>query len=102
MSSTVETATEIRPFQIEIPEEQLDDLRRRIAATRLPSKELVTDRSQGVQLATIQELARYWASGYDWRACEARLNAFPQFTTEIDGWRSTSCASSRGTSTRCR
>jgi pimeloyl-ACP methyl ester carboxylesterase len=85
MSSTVDTPTEIRPFQIEIPEEQLDDLRRRIAAARLPSKELVTDRSQGVQLATIQELARYWANGYDWRACEARLNTLPQFKTEIDG-----------------
>jgi pimeloyl-ACP methyl ester carboxylesterase len=85
MSSTIKTAAEIRPFQIEIPEEQLDDLRRRIAATRLPSKELVADRSQGVQLGTIQELARYWASGYDWRACEARLNAVPQFKTEIDG-----------------
>ena len=85
MSGTVEATAEIRPFQVEIPEQQLDDLRRRIAATRLPSKELVTDRSQGVQLATIQELARYWASGYDWRACEARLNALPQFKTEIDG-----------------
>jgi pimeloyl-ACP methyl ester carboxylesterase len=85
MSGTVETVTEIRPFQIEIPEEQLEDLRRRIAATRLPSKELVRDRSQGVQLATIQELARYWTTDYDWRACEARLNALPQFVTEIDG-----------------
>ena len=84
MSST-ETATEIRPFHIEIPEEQIDDLRRRIAATRLPSKELVEDRSQGVQLATIQELARHWATGYDWRKAEAKLNALPQFTTEIDG-----------------
>src|ERR671911_2698426 len=85
MSTTVDTATEIRSFQIEIPEEQIDDLRRRIAATRLPSKELVEDRSQGVQLATIQELARYWATDYDWRKAEARLNALPQFTTEIDG-----------------
>jgi pimeloyl-ACP methyl ester carboxylesterase len=85
MSGTVETVTEIRPFRIEIPEEQLEDLRRRIAATRLPSKELVRDRSQGVQLATIQELARYWTTDYDWRACEARLNALPQFVTEIDG-----------------
>jgi len=85
MSGTVETAAEIRPFQIEIPEEQLEDLRRRIAATRLPSKELVRDRSQGVQLATIQELARYWTTDYDWRACEARLNALPQYVTEIDG-----------------
>jgi pimeloyl-ACP methyl ester carboxylesterase len=78
-------ATAIRPFRIEIPEEELADLQRRIAATRWPTKELVTDRSQGVQLATIQELARYWTTDYDWRACEARLNALPQFTTEIDG-----------------
>ena len=85
MSTTVETATEIRPFHVEIPEEQLDDLRRRIAATRWPSKELVDDRSQGVQLATMQELARYWATDYDWRKAEAKLNALPQFTTEIDG-----------------
>jgi pimeloyl-ACP methyl ester carboxylesterase len=85
MSSTVETATEIRPFHFEIPEEQMDDLRRRIAATRWPSKELVADRSQGVQLATLQELARYWATDYDWRKAEAKLNALPQFTTEIDG-----------------
>jgi pimeloyl-ACP methyl ester carboxylesterase len=68
-----------------VPEEDLADLRRRIAANRWPSKELVKDRSQGVQLATIQELARYWAAGYDWRRFEARLNAVPQFTTEIDG-----------------
>jgi pimeloyl-ACP methyl ester carboxylesterase len=85
MTSTVETATEIRPFHFEFPEEQLDDLRRRIAATRWPSKELVPDRSQGVQLATLQELARYWATDYDWRKAEAKLNALPQFTTEIDG-----------------
>ena len=79
------TTTEIRSFQIEIPEEQIDDLRRRIAATRWPTKELVPDRSQGVQLATLRELARYWTTEYDWRTCEARLNALPQFTTEIDG-----------------
>ena len=85
MSSTVETATEIQPFHFEIPEEQIDDLRRRIEATRLPSRELVEDRSQGVQLATIEELARYWATDYDWRKAEAKLNALPQFTTEIDG-----------------
>jgi pimeloyl-ACP methyl ester carboxylesterase len=85
MSSTVETATEIRTFQVEIPDEQLDDLRRRIAATRWPSKELVPDRSQGVQLATMQQLARYWTTDYDWRKAEAKLNALPQFTTEIDG-----------------
>jgi pimeloyl-ACP methyl ester carboxylesterase len=77
--------TSIRPFRVDIPQEALDDLRRRIAATRWPSKELVADRSQGVQLATMQELARYWTTDFDWRKCEARLNALPQFTTEIDG-----------------
>ena len=85
MSSTVETATEIQAFHVEIPQERLDDLRRRIAATRWPSKELVPDRSQGVQLAPLQELARYWATDYDWRKAEAKLNALPQFRTEIDG-----------------
>ena len=85
MSTTVGTATEIRPFHVEIPQEQIDDLRRRIEATRWPSKELVADRSQGVQLATLQELASYWTTDYDWRKCEAKLNALPQFTTEIDG-----------------
>ena len=84
MSST-EIATEIRPFHLEIPEEQLDDLRRRIAATRWPTKELVPDRSQGVQLATIRALADYWANEYDFGRVEARLNAVPQFTTQIDG-----------------
>src|SRR5437660_3847782 len=83
--ATVEPATEIRPFQFDIQEEALEDLRRRIEATRLPSKELVEDRSQGVQLATIQELATYWVTDYDLGRVEARLNAFPQFTTEIDG-----------------
>ena len=85
MSSTVQTATDIRPFHIEIPEEELAELHRRIAAARWPSKELVQDRSQGVQLATLQELARYWETDYDWRKAEAKLNALPQFTTEIDG-----------------
>jgi pimeloyl-ACP methyl ester carboxylesterase len=85
MSTTVGTAPEVRSFQIEIPEKQIDDLRRRIAATRWPTKELVGDRSQGVQLATLRELARYWATDYDWRKVEARLNALPQFTTKIDG-----------------
>jgi pimeloyl-ACP methyl ester carboxylesterase len=79
------TATAVRPFTVNFSEDSLADLRRRIAATRLPSKELVADRSQGVQLATIQALARYWTSDYDWRKCEARLNALPQFKTEIDG-----------------
>jgi len=85
MSSTVETATAIRPFEIDVPQEALDDLRRRIAATRWPDKELVADRSQGVQLATMQELARYWLDGYDFGRVQKRLNALPQFTTEIDG-----------------
>jgi pimeloyl-ACP methyl ester carboxylesterase len=85
MSTTVETATEIRPFQVDISDEELAELRRRIAATRWPSKELVADRSQGVQLAALQELARYWTTDYDWRKAEAKLNALPQFTTEIDG-----------------
>jgi pimeloyl-ACP methyl ester carboxylesterase len=75
----------IRPFRVEIPQEAIDDLRRRIEATRWPSTELVPDRSQGVQLATAQALARYWATDYDWRKAEAKLNALPQFTTEIDG-----------------
>jgi pimeloyl-ACP methyl ester carboxylesterase len=77
--------TEIRPFRVDTPDEAITDLRRRIGATRWPTRELVADRSQGVQLATLQELARYWATDYDWRACEAKLNALPQFTTEIDG-----------------
>src|SRR5918996_4323565 len=77
--------TSIRPFQAKVSDEALADLRRRIAATRWPAKELVSDRSQGVQLATLQELARYWTSEYNWHKCEARLNALPQFTTEIDG-----------------
>jgi pimeloyl-ACP methyl ester carboxylesterase len=77
--------TEIRPFQVDMPDEAIAELRGRITAARLPSRELVADRSQGVQLATIQELARYWAADYDWRKCEAKLNALPQFTTEIDG-----------------
>ena len=85
MSTTVETATDIRTFTIDIADEQIDDLLRRIVATRWPSKELVDDRSQGVQLATIQELARYWANDYDFGRIEARLNALPQFITEIDG-----------------
>jgi pimeloyl-ACP methyl ester carboxylesterase len=85
MATATETATDIHPFRVEIPEEELAELRRRIEATRWPSQELVADRSQGVQLATLQELVRYWASDYDWRKVEAKLNALPQFTTEIDG-----------------
>ena len=85
MSTSVETAIDVRPFHVEFPEEQLAELRRRITATRWPSKELVADRSQGVQLAMLEALARYWAEEHDWRKAEARLNALPQFRTEIDG-----------------
>jgi pimeloyl-ACP methyl ester carboxylesterase len=84
MSGTMEGAN-IRPFQMEIRKERIEDLRRRIRATRWPTKELVLDRAQGVQLATLQALADYWTSDYDWGRCEARLNALPQFTTQIDG-----------------
>jgi len=85
-----ETATEslppeIRPFHVNVPQAQLDDLHRRIKATQWPERETVADTTQGVQLATMQKLAQYWASEHDWRACEARLNGFPQFLTEIDG-----------------
>jgi pimeloyl-ACP methyl ester carboxylesterase len=83
--TTTESATEIRSFQIDVPEEVLADLRRRIAATRWPERETVTDESQGVQLATMQELVRYWGTEYDFRRFEARLNAVPQFVSEIDG-----------------
>jgi pimeloyl-ACP methyl ester carboxylesterase len=82
---SVMTEASIKPFTVDIPEEALDDLRRRIKATRLPTKELVDDRSQGVQLDTMRALARYWLTDYDWRTLEAKLNALPQFTTEIDG-----------------
>jgi pimeloyl-ACP methyl ester carboxylesterase len=85
LSTAIDKTTDIRTFRIDIADEQIDDLRRRIAATRWPSKELVEDRSQGVQLATTKELARYWTEDYDFGRIEARLNALPQFTTEIDG-----------------
>jgi pimeloyl-ACP methyl ester carboxylesterase len=85
MSSTVGTAAGIRPFQIEVREEQVAELRGRIAAARWPGKELVDDRSQGVQLAMLQALASYWSTEYDFRRIEAELNVLPQFTTEIDG-----------------
>src|ERR687897_1396113 len=85
MSTEIETASELRPFHVEIPEEDLVELRRRISETRWPTKELVEDRSQGVQLATLKALARYWQTDYDWRKVEEKLNALPQFTTEIDG-----------------
>ena len=83
MGSSDDTA--IRPFHFNVSEEELVDLRRRIAATRWPDREAVTDTSQGVQLATMQKLADYWGTDYDWRKCEAKLNALPHFITEIDG-----------------
>jgi pimeloyl-ACP methyl ester carboxylesterase len=85
MAQDTMTHPEVRPFRVDVPEEDLVDLRQRIAATRWPERETVADETQGVQLATIQELARYWASDYDFRRFEARLNALPQFMTEIDG-----------------
>jgi pimeloyl-ACP methyl ester carboxylesterase len=77
--------TEIRPFRVDIPAEEIAELRRRVNAARWPERETVTDDSQGVRLAMMQELARYWGTDYDWRKCEARLNALPNFMTEIDG-----------------
>ncbi|MGO9957915.1 MAG: epoxide hydrolase N-terminal domain-containing protein, partial [Solirubrobacteraceae bacterium] len=88
MSVTTEgsaSATAIRPFTVEFPEAALEDLRARIAATRFPERETVSDRTQGAQLAKVQELVDYWATDYDWRKLEAKLNALPQFITEIDG-----------------
>ncbi len=84
-STAVLDTNVIQPFRVDVPEEQLADLRRRILATNWPEKETVDDASQGVQLAMMQKLARYWATDYDWRKCEARLNSYPQFITEIDG-----------------
>jgi pimeloyl-ACP methyl ester carboxylesterase len=81
----VQQQEHIRPFHVNVPEAELTELRRRINATRWPDRETVTDASQGVQLATMQALASYWATDYDWRMCEAKLNALPQFITEIDG-----------------
>jgi pimeloyl-ACP methyl ester carboxylesterase len=85
MSGIAGNAAEIRPFRVDIPEEDLADLRRRVQATRWPERETVKDQSQGVQLETVQRLAEYWASDYDWRKVEARLNSLPQFVTELDG-----------------
>ena len=85
MSTTVHSATDVRPFHVDIPDEKLADLRRRIAATRWPSAELVTDSSQGVQSKMLQKLARYWEKEHDWRKVEKKLNALPQFSTTIDG-----------------
>ena len=84
-TSATQPAPEIRPFQVSFPEAELTELRRRIEATRWPEAELVADASQGVQLATMQKLAAYWATDYDWRKCEAKLQALPHFITEIDG-----------------
>ena len=88
LPGTVRAATgdqSIRPFTVSFPQEEIDELRRRIAATRWPERETVTDATQGVQLATTQKLAQYWATDYDWRKCEAKLQALPNFITEIDG-----------------
>jgi pimeloyl-ACP methyl ester carboxylesterase len=85
MSTTVNTAADVHPFHVDVSKDAIDDLRRRIEATRWPSKELADDRSQGVQLATLKALARYWTTDYDFGRVESRLNALPQFTTEIDG-----------------
>ncbi|MBV9168565.1 MAG: epoxide hydrolase N-terminal domain-containing protein, partial [Chloroflexi bacterium] len=82
---SVTTADAVNPFQVNVSDDDLADLGRRIAAVRWPTRELVADRSQGVQLATIQELAHYWTADYDWRTFEASLNALPQFKTAIDG-----------------
>jgi epoxide hydrolase-like protein len=84
-TATGETGTEIRPFHANVPEADLADLRRRLASTRWPDRETVADRSQGAELANLQELVRYWGTQYDWRKGEAKLNAFPQFKTRIDG-----------------
>lgn len=87
-TSAAQPATEknaIRPFHVNFPEEELSDLRRRINATRWPEQEAVTDTTQGVRLATMQKLARYWGTDYDWSKCEAKLKALPHFITEIDG-----------------
>src|SRR5581483_4854981 len=86
VQGTVDDTTAIRPFpKVNVRDAELDDLRRRIKATRWPTKELVLDQSQGVQLGTMRQLAAYWADEYDWRTIEAKLNATPQFVTQVDG-----------------
>ena len=100
--SATEATTVIRAFEIGFDESELTELRRRIEATRWPERETVDDDSQGVPLATMQNLARYWATDYDWRRCEVRLNALPNFLTRSMGWTSTSSTSARGTRTRSR
>jgi hypothetical protein len=92
----------IRPFHVNVPEAELTELRRRINATKWPERETVTDASQGVQLATTQKLARYWATDYDWRKVEARLNAHPQFMTRSMGWTFISFTFVRNMTMRCR
>ena len=94
--------TEVHPFRAEFPDEAIAGLRRHIAAARWPSEELVADRSQGVQLATIQELARYWTTDYDWRACKAKLNALQQYKTESTGVDITSSTFAPCTRAGCR
>src|SRR5260221_5503014 len=83
--TSAQTPEAVRPFQINIPETALTDLRKRVLATRWPDKETVADQSQGVQLSTMQALANYWATAYDWHKCEAKLKSYPQFITNIDG-----------------
>src|ERR1700748_602191 len=84
-SDEIKTTEAIKPFQVHVPKENLTDLRKRITDTRWPDRETVTDQSQGVNLLKLQGLLNYWGTGYDWRKAEAKLNAFPQFTTNIDG-----------------
>src|SRR4051794_38326357 len=93
---------EVRPFHVSVPEQDLLDLRRRLAATRWPDREIVADQSQGVQLTTVQQLVSYWQNDYDWRKIEARLNALPQFVTRSTASTSISFTSARVTKTRCR
>jgi hypothetical protein len=106
--ATVTQDAAIRPFKIDFPQDAIDDLRRRIAATRWPDKETVADASQGVQLATMQALARYWGADYDFRRLETTLNALPQFLTEVSfsprsmGWTSISSTFARATRARSR
>ena len=102
MTSPVGEGTAVRPFHIDVPEEDLDDLRRRITATRWPEKETVADESQGVPLATMQELARYWAEEYDWRKCEEKLKAYRISSPRSMGWISISFTFARNMRMRCR
>jgi hypothetical protein len=102
LASSGAAQTAVRPFSVHVPDAALAELRRRIEATQWPEKETVADASQGVPLATMQKLARYWATDYDWRKVEAKLNGLPQFVTSIDGWTSTSFTCARSTRTRFR